>query len=116
MSEAPERQPWDEGELEENKSKMLKKLREMLIKATRGKQLCGWPSNARQELPKLGLILKIAPEATQSRLIEEILLDTDTKTYHKPEVEYVLEAIHKKWIKLVRKDEADDVAAPVVTA
>ena len=79
-------------------------------KATRGKRSRGWPSNAREKLKEYGLILKISADAADYP-IEELLLDHATKTLNKKEVEYILEALHKKWIKLKREETQDEDAA-----
>jgi hypothetical protein len=81
-----------------------------LVKATQGKRSRGWPGDARKKLAEWGLVLKISAEGAEYP-IEKILLDCATKNYHIKEIEFVLRALHNKWIKLVRKDgDLDDEA------
>ena len=77
------------------------------VKATRGKRTRGWPANARQKLKEWGLVLKITSDAVDYP-VEELLLDQATKTLNKMEVEYILEALYKKWIKLTREEMGDE--------
>ncbi|PLW08258.1 hypothetical protein PCANC_26371 [Puccinia coronata f. sp. avenae] len=100
--------PWDLGDLKKNKSSMLDQLRKMLVKATRGKRCRGWPEHAEKDFKELGLVLKVAKEAAPMR-VEELLLKQATKTFHKDEVKYVLEALHNNWVLLVCKDAEDVV-------
>ncbi|PLW41408.1 hypothetical protein PCANC_12013 [Puccinia coronata f. sp. avenae] len=87
--------PWDLGDLKKNKSSMLDQLRKML-------------EHAEKDFKELGLVLKVAKEAAPMR-VEELLLKQATKTFHKDEVKYVLEALHNNWVLLVCKDAEDVV-------